>query len=46
MSNNRADLLFNEGNASLSSTADRMREEAAQAMADASIEDLYTQPAQ
>lgn len=46
MSNNRADLLFNEGNATLSATANRMREEAAQAMADAAIEDLYTQPAQ
>jgi hypothetical protein len=46
MSNNRADLLFNEGNSSLSSTANRMREEAAQAMADAAIEDLNTQPSQ
>ena len=46
MSNNRADLLFNEGNASLSATANRMREEVAQAMADAAIEDLFTQPAQ
>lgn len=46
MSNNRADLLFNEGNATLSATANSMREEAAQAMADAAIEDLYAQPAQ
>jgi N-acetylmuramoyl-L-alanine amidase len=46
MSNNRADLLFNEGNTALSATANNMREEAAQAMADAVIEDLYAQPAQ
>jgi N-acetylmuramoyl-L-alanine amidase len=46
MSNNKADLLFNEGNTPLSTTASTMRENAAKAMADAAIEDLYAQPTQ
>ena len=45
MSNEKADPLFNEGNANLTDLADQMREEAAQAMADATIEDLYAEPA-
>jgi N-acetylmuramoyl-L-alanine amidase len=46
LGNTKADLLFSEGNTTLSATANSMREEAAQAMADAAIEDLQTQPAQ
>ncbi len=46
MSNTNADLLFNEGNATLSATANRMREEAAKALGNASIDDLRAQPAQ
>jgi N-acetylmuramoyl-L-alanine amidase len=43
ISNARADVLFNEGSPALSATADRMREEAAKALADGSIEDLRAQ---
>jgi hypothetical protein len=46
ISNANADILFNEGNPNLSATANRMREEAAQALADATIEDLRAQPVQ
>jgi hypothetical protein len=46
MSNTNADILFNEGNPILSTTADRMRQTAAKALGDASIADLRAQPAQ
>lgn len=44
MSNMRADVLFNEGDDSLSETADDMREAAAREMSDAIIEDVRMQP--
>jgi outer membrane protein OmpA-like peptidoglycan-associated protein len=46
ISNTHADVLFNEGSPNLSATADRMREEAAKALADGSIEDLRAAPSQ
>lgn len=46
MSNERADIPFNEGQTSLSVTANRMRDEVAQAMAGAAIEELHTQVGQ
>ncbi len=46
LGNTMADLLFNQGNTTLSETANHMREAAGRAMADAAIEDLYAEPAQ
>ena len=46
LSNTKADQLFSDGKPTLSDTADRMREEAGQAMAGAAIEDLYAAPIQ
>lgn len=47
ISNKRADLLFSEGRpGDLSATADKMRAEAARALANGSLEDLRAQPAQ
>lgn len=44
MSNLKADVLFNEGNESLTETAESMRDAVAAEMADASIEDIRMQP--